>query len=320
MPRLILQQDATKRYVAKVSISKHDGSIVLNLVRSGVNTFGWSSDSSRTDFDTVEFTEPVSKTKQITIHTSGRVNYHFASKPKHLFIPCLLQLTNAIGIVGYTLPSIKKLDIIKEVTDQDWIVTGNGNLESGVTFEFFVIPFTHAPLENEIWRLTVEDYYGIVCTLFKGLPPLIASTPKEAATTYFSTETLPFQAIAEDEVYLCFQKLIYVNQLKKALLASDIDKDEHQSIIDNEILNGRGILGPNNVGVWELDTTVPMRVRPRVTVEFEDLRYRADIVEPSSSDLRLEKVRVRFKVFDIVLNQYIKNPVKIKGAILDAEL
>ena len=50
------------------------------------------------------------KTKDITIHTAGRINYKYDGNIR--FIPCLLDLEGQIPIVSYSIPSIDKLDVI----------------------------------------------------------------------------------------------------------------------------------------------------------------------------------------------------------------
>lgn len=63
-----------------------------------------------------------------------------------------------------------------------------------------------------------------------------------------------------------------------------------------------------------------MRIRPELVVEFSDARYRAEMIDMTSLDKRLEKVRVRFRVYDQQATRWVKQPVEILRAFLDAEL
>jgi len=63
-----------------------------------------------------------------------------------------------------------------------------------------------------------------------------------------------------------------------------------------------------------------MIVRPALVVQFSDPRYRAEMIDITSVDKRLEKVRVRFKVYDQRATSWVKNSVEILRAFLDAEL
>jgi len=51
-----------------------------------------------------------------------------------------------------------------------------------------------------------------------------------------------------------------------------------------------------------------------------DQRYSAEVVDITSTDRRLEKVRVRFKVNDQIEMKWVKHPVDIVRVCLDARL
>jgi hypothetical protein len=321
MLRLLVKFGSTVRRVANVDIANHDGSINLSLVRAGTNGYGWTWDSSRSDFDKVEYAEPKPKTKRITIHTSGRVNYHVSPNSGVNFIPCLLDLTEAVPFVAYVIPAVTALDLAGNMRSGDHIVELDDGSEGALGFEFFVLPFNVPPLPGEIWRFIVEGRYGLACVLVSGaLFPIRPGVPAESFSVIRPSSLLPKQSIPEEQAFIRFQELMHANQVRQALMSSEIPEHTHDQIVEETVMVGRGIQGPNNEGVWEVVCNVPMRIRPALVVQFLDPRYRAEMIDVTSTDKRLEKVRIRFKVYDQQAKKWVKHPVEILKAFLDAEL
>lgn len=319
--RLIVKHGDVLRKVANVEIANHDGSINLTLVRAGSNSLGWHWDSARSDFDAVEYAEPVQKTQRISIHASGRINFHVTPNPGINFIPCLLDLTEAVSVVAYVIPAVAKLDLAENIRSGDHIVELESGLETALGFEFLAIPFNLPQLPGEIWRFIVEGRYGLACTLFSGtLTPIRHGVPPEAFTVIRPSSLLSQQSIPEDQAFIRFQKLMHANQVRLALISSIVPETEHDRVTEEVVRTGRGIQGPNNEGVWEIVCLVPMRIRPELVVHFSDSRYHAELIDMKPLDRRLEKVRVRFRVFDQQQQKWIKHSVAIIEAHLHAEL
>lgn len=321
MARLLVKQGEVLRRVANVEIANHDGSITLSLVRSGSSSLGWHWDSSHSDVDIVEYAEPEQKTQRISIHVSGRVNFHVTPNPGVNFIPCLLDLTEAVPLVAYVVPAVALLDLTENIRVGDHIVELEGEFEASLGFEFTAIPFNLSPLAGEVWRFIVEGRYGLVCTLLPGsIFPVMQGIPSEAFTLIRPSSMLQAQSIPEDQAFIRFQELMHSNQVMQALISSAVPESEHDQIIEETVRRGRGIQGPNKEGVWEWVCSVPMRIRPVLVVQFSDARYRAELLDMTSLDKRLEKVRVRFKVYDQQGQRWIKHHVEITNAFLDARL
>ena len=317
MARLLVKQGALLRRVANVEIANHDGSINLALVRSGFGSFGWHWDSTRSDFDTVEYAEPEPKTQRISIHASGRVNFHVTPNPGVSFIPCLLDLTEAVPIAAYVIPAVDKLDLVENIKSGDHIVELQGVFEGALGFEFSAIPFDLSPLAGEIWRFIIEGRYGMVCTIFPGSKfPVQHGVSPEAFTLIRPSSPLPEQSIPEDQAFIRFQELMHANQVRRTLVSSKVPESEHDRITEEVVRAGR-VQGPNKEGIWEVVCSVPMRIRPELIVNFTNTRYRAELID-ITSDKRLEKVRVRFKVYD--QQQQIKHSVEITQIFLNAQL
>ena len=309
------------RRVANIDIANRDGSVTLALARSGLNVSGWQWDSGRAEFDVIAYVEPMPKTKRITIHTSGRVNFHGSPNPGINFIPCLLDLTGAVPIVAYVIPVVAALDSVDNIRPDDHVVELDGATAGSFGFEFSAIPASLPSLPGEIWRFIIEGHYGLACVLVSGdLYPARPGVPSEAFSVIRPPSMLPQLSIPEEQAFIRFQELMHANQVRQALASSVIPEQVHDQIVADTVREGRGIQGPNNEGTWEIVCNVPMRIRPELVVEFSDPRYRAEVIDMTSLDKRLEKVRVRFRVYDQQATRWVKQAVEIRRAFLDAEL
>jgi hypothetical protein len=319
--RLLVKHSGVLRRVASIDIAKHDGSINLALVRSGFNLSGWCWDSTCSGHTIVEYDEPKSKTRRVTVHTSGRVNFHCSSNPGIIFIPCLLDIVETVALCAYIVPRVERLDSIEASSSNDHVIELDDGFEGKLVFEFVVVPSDSPLIGEEVWRCIIEGRYGLVCRLFSRVEIEAPNeVPPEAFTLIRPSSILPEQQIPEDIAFIRFQQLMHENQVKQALLSSAIPRHTHEALIKEIVGNGRGIQGPNNEGVWEVVCSVPMRIRPKLIVEFLDQRYQSELIDITPTDRRLEKVRVRFKVYDQVEKKWIKHPVDIVKAFLDAEL
>ena len=321
MPRLLLRQDGVLRRLASLSVTQ-DGSIQLNLVRAGISESGWNWSTEPKEGSNAEkraFAEP--RTKSITIHPSGRVNYHF-DEGHTVFIPCLLDLEEPVPIVTYVIPDVSALDTFSDPNEQDCVVDVLDEVRGHLSFEFAAIPLVLPSLPNEIMRLGVEGLYGLTCLAHIGCAGGIKEgVPGEVFTTLRPNQVLPNQAVLEEVAFLRFKRAMYANDVRTA-----VENAPHQNmlppaeIIEAMIAKGPGLFPPNSQGVWTLITSVPMRVAPKLEVEFEEARYRVEVVEIRPGDTRLATVRVRFKVFDEKANAYVKSAVPIVSIQLHAML
>ena len=317
--RLIFKHGNVYRKIASINITPHDGSINLALVRSGFSESGWHWDSSDPTPLLTEYVEPQPKTERITIHTSGQINYHLQSNPSFNFAPCLLDLTTAIPVVSYLIPLITALDIAESTRKDDYFFELAESSTDYLIIEFYAIPSDLPPIHGEVGRYIIEGSYGLAFVSSNSFP-LRPDVPPNAFTLLRPSTWLPQQAIAEDEAFSRFQKLRYENHIRRELTSSTIPVSEHEKIIEETVRHGQGIRGPNKEGVWEIVCSAPMNSRPKLVVQFSDSRYRSEIKDMDSIDRRLDKVRVRFRVYDTLESKWVKHFVEITNASLDARL
>lgn len=321
MPRLLLKQGGVLRYLASINVT-HDGSIRLDLVRDGISENGlrWHIDAAGASVP-VAHEESEKKTKSITIHTSGRVNYHFESTPTR-FLPCLMDLEHPISIVIYSVPSLDRLDAVVGQRKDDHVVSVPDDLHARLNFRFDVMPAVFPTQPGEGGRFGVEGLYALSWMAVQVDERMVpVDVPKEAFMTACPRgDGLPRQAVAEEVVYLRFRRAMYANDVLASVEQAGNSEQIAAEHIEAAIAAGPGLFPPNSEGVWTCLTSVPMRVAPDLRVDFEDPRYRAEVVELRPGDTRLSTVRVRFKVFDETSKTYVKGPVGIRQIELDARL
>ena len=319
MPRILIQQAGVLRRLASISATQ-DGSMKLNLVRAGMSDSGWqwtNSPDRLGDVETRASAEP--RTKSITIHTSGRVNYHYG-KGHTLFIPCLMDLEDAFHVVTYIIPDVNLLDVYDEPSGQDHVIHVPDDLRGPLSFEFSVLPLILPDRPHEDFRCGVEGLYGLSCILGKVAKANREGVPEGVFTCLRPDTFLPGQAVLEEVAFLRFKKAMFANDVHTAV-GSELDETKKPPIevIDALIAEGPGLFPPNPEGVWTYLTSVPMRTAPQLLVEFVDSKYAAEVVEIRPGDTRLATVRVRFKVFDKKATAYVKTLVPILSIAVDAE-
>ena len=241
MARILIKHEGVLRRLANIDIANHDGSINLALVRSGSNSQGWRWDSTCSDFDAVEYDEPQLKTNRISIHTSGRVNFHVTPNPGISFIPCLLDLTAAIPLLAYVIPGAGALDVADTTRPGDHIIEllGDG-LEGALGFEFTVIPAGVPSFPGEVWRFIVEGRYGLTCRLCSGSSyPLPDGIPKESFRLIRPSSLLSEITTSEEEAFIRFQQVMHANQVRQALISSSIPGELHEQVIEETVKVGR---------------------------------------------------------------------------------
>jgi hypothetical protein len=320
MPRLLLKHKGVLRHLASINVT-HDGSITLNLVRNGVSEGGFQWSCGAGELGPLNQREtPEQKTKSITVHTTGRINYKFDDGHTR-YVPCLLDLDGPVPIVLYSIPAIDRLDEVTTQRKDDSITDVAEEQEGRVNFTFDVLPAVLPPQLGEQGRFGVEGLYALSWSAHVGeVGATREGVPGEVFTTFRPHSGLPHQATPEEVVYLRFRRAMYANDV---ILAAENARNRDEITaehIEAMIQAGPGLFPPNNDGVWTCLTSVPMRIAPRLRVDFKDPRYRAEVVDLRPGDTRLSTVRIRFKVFDERESRYVKELVEIHQILFDAEL
>jgi len=292
---LIRHQNQLRKFVV-IDISPRDGSVVLVLRREGasVQRARWSSGSEMRGPEKVEISEPTPKSKRMTIHQSGRVNFHWGMAP--IFLEPLVRTTKVTPLCGYRVPSLERLDVHAETPTDEDVVFDLTELGNGpITFLFQIGPPKTVP-EGVAVKLAYEaEGYALIIAIAQGEPPIPADFEDHFITFTPSLGAFPEQQLREDVALLTY----------------------HQS--RNGVLSQPFIYQPNGEGVFRLFFAVPMRGAPTLNIEFEDPDLQVMETE-IERDGRSEKVTLKFKVRNRRTGKIVRHPVPIRTLELDAEI
>lgn len=314
MARVLLHREGVLKQLASINVT-HDGSLRLSLVRDGMSDKGWTFQSDNPA--PVELERSARKTKEISIHTSGRINYHFDDAAPR-FIPALMDLEEPVAIVAYRVPSFDLLDSATEARQGDSIVEVPAEYCGVMQFDFLMTSAATPVLDGELTRFGVEGLFALACANTTGaVQPLPPGVPHRAFTTLRPADSLCEQAISEPAAFLRFKRAMFANDVRAAADSSEAPIPE--GMIEAAIAAGPGLYPPNGEGVWTVVTAVEMRVAPKLRVWFGAEGLAAEMVELRPGDTRLATVRVRFRVRDSS-GRYVKGVVPIPRIELDAEL
>lgn len=217
--------------------------------------------------------------KKISYHASGVVRYHYCQRT--LFREPLCAISKINPVVARTIPSIHVLGILDEVQVRDLIyeIAQDGTIE----FSFCVAPWQQVPAGshfairfNKLFAVTIE-----VATVTESVRETKTIAPQGG---------LPAALIDEPTAFSRFHQRLHETQ-------------------------GLVIYSPNANGEYRIICAVPMRIPPRLEIQFVDKSYVAEQLEPHPKRGTAE---VRFRVRN--KSGYLKQEVPITSLALHAEL
>jgi hypothetical protein len=275
--------------------SDRDGSLSLIIRREGVGASrtSWSTRSGTEEPKTTVFDQPRPKSKRITIHQSGRVNFH--ENGYVIFVAPLTRTTRPFAIYGYRVPSLDKLDVQDDVIEEEDVVFDLSDLPPGpVSFSVILGPRDFSPHGRAIKLEYGAEGYSLTVQV----DPVAFAVPAPLSQ-HFNTVTpeaglFPSQQMAEDQAMISY----------------------HQALTG---ATEAVLYVPNGEGTIRMIFSVPMRIAPRFKIELVDPElYVSD--QDVQRDGRADKVMLRFKVRHRKSGRIIRQPVGIKSIELDAEL
>lgn len=293
--RVLIRHKGRLRKFLVLESSDRDGSLTLVVRREGVSTSRatWSEKQGEQEPKETVFEAPRPKSKRITIHQSGRVNYH--ENGQTIFIEPLTRTTRATCIYGYRVPALEKLDLHLEKASEEEAVFDLTEAGDGpVCFSIFVGPPALAPPGRAI-RLTYDaEGYSLAIAMDAGA--IAVPTGYEDHFTTLTPDRGPFleQQMAEDQAMIAY----------------------HQALTGSR---GLVLYQPNGEGIIRMIFSVPMRIAPKFKVELVDPELHVT-EQDVQRDGRSEKVMLKFKVRNRRTGQIIRQQVAVKSIELDAEL
>lgn len=292
--RILVQHSGALRKFVVLESSDRDGSLTLVMRRDGVShsRASWSTKPGDQGPKQLDFQAPCSKNKRITIHQSGRINYH--ENRRTIFIDPLTRVTRIFPVYGYRVPNLSRLDLQTEGVAADDAVVDLSDLDGPVSFSVFIGPKDFIPPGRAIKLAYEAEGYAVVISL-DSVPFMVPAGYEDHFTT-LTPETSPFdeQQVAEDQALISYHR---------ALTGS----------------TGPILYRPNGEGIFRLIFSVPMRVAPRFKIELADPELQVSD-QDVQRDARSEKVMLKFKVRHRRTGQIIRSEVALRSIELDAEL
>lgn len=275
--------------------SDRDGSLSLTIRREGVSTSrtSWSTKSGEQEPKTTAFNQSRPKNKRITIHQSGRVNYH--ENGNYIFIAPLTQTTQPFPIYGYRVPALDKLDVHDEdIAEEDAVFDLSALPEGAISFSVILGPRDFTSQGRAIKLGYEAEGYSVTLQV----DPVTFAVPADL-NQHFTTLAperglFPEQQMAEDQAMISYHQAL--TGAADAILYS-----------------------PNGEGTIRMIFPVPMRIAPRFNIELVDPELHVSD-QDVQRDGRSEKVMLKFRVRQRKSGRIIRQPVAIKSIELDAEL
>lgn len=293
--RILVRHKGSWRKFVVVESSDRDGSLTLVMRRDGTNTSRatWSTKPGEHEPKQVDFDEPRQKSKRITIHQSGRVNYH--ENGNSIFIEPLTRTSRATCVYAYRVPALEKLDLHPDLLDDDDAIFDLSDMGDGpVSFSVFIGPSSLVPLGKAI--KLAYDVEGYSLTIAVDAVPMTAPPGYENHFTTLTPERGIFleQQMAEDQAMISY----------------------HQAHTRSD---GMLLYHPNGEGTIRIIFAVPMRIAPKFKIELVDPELHVTEQDVQRDD-RSEKVMLKFKIRNRRTGQIIRHEVAIKSIELDAQL
>ncbi len=275
--------------------SDRDGSLSLTIRREGVSPsrISWSTRPQEHEPKTTEFYTPSPKNKRITIHQSGRVNYH--QNGNSIFIAPLTKTTQPFSIYGYRVPALDKLDVHnKDIAEEDAIFDLSDLPEGPASFSVLLGPGDFTPQGRAITLGYEAEGYSVTVQVDPVTLVLPADLNEHFTTLTPDRGLFPQQQMAEDQAMISYHQAL--TGAPDAILYA-----------------------PNGEGTIRMVFAVPMRIAPRFNIELVDPELHVSD-QDIQRDERSEKVMLKFKVRNRKTRQIIRQAVAIKSIELDAEL
>jgi|APAra7269097501_1048564.scaffolds.fasta_scaffold00070_13 hypothetical protein len=285
---ILLEVENSLRKLIRYAL-EDDGSLYLWLYRAGEVQISYRLDGPGgvPTGDVTRLGRP--RTKKLSYHATGRVHFDH-KKDEKIFLDPLMRLTERNSFAIYRIPAAGLLDRHDaEPSATDLILPSDSS--AARTFQLCVCPTTHALLPEE-GQVNFNGLFSLRISNIEG-PNLPIEVRGHFVTSLRSTGKFAAPALKEDQAFVDFQQRI-------------------------NVWDGLLVFPPaskNDKGVYRVVPSVPMRARPKLSVEFFDPLLEAC---PLETEARRENVDIRFRVRR--KGSFLPHAVPIRTLTLDAEL
>jgi hypothetical protein len=264
---------------------RNDGSlnIIFDRRHFGVKNIRWSPDGNEpVIITTLSDNEKV----RISYHTSGRVNFH-GSGSRSIYCEPLFNITCPQFLALYSIPDINRLDPVRAGDEALPAIEIEDEFVGRLTFEIALVPHTYDFLgQGPTSLIGYREWFGLAITRLR-----------------FPFDIRPG---LEDHFHTCTSRAGMFE-------AQNISKHEALIKFHQKRAGTDGCVNywEPNEGSHRVIFACPMRIPPRLVIEFENKSLIADVTHATVSEIRF---RVRGP------GGYLKTPPVISKLSLDARM
>lgn len=289
--KVLIKQNNKYYYLFNLELSASDGSLYISFPRKGINYEYNKMDINESGLIKISPKKTqIPKTKSISYHASGFIHYKNLNT-KGIYSEPIFEITKLFTFIHYSVPKISLLDEYSEdVNNNDHVIEAPVWADLRNNFSISITP--------EDSELKTIASFGIT---FKNLCNILVFMNK-------ITITLP-KNIDQHFVHLMPSEGLF-NEQKYSKLDSQLFFHQKINNVQDVI-----IYRPNGEGVYKMFFAVPMRIAPKVKIQFSDPKFTAILMD----DKTRTNTALTFKVKDNK-NNFVKEPKDIINVELDAEL
>jgi hypothetical protein len=268
-----------------------DGSlyIVFDRIGKGPGTT-WGSRTG--NIPTTYAKEDENAKFRISYHPCGHVRFHnIAGTRKSIHCEPIYAITGKQPLAFISIPNVESLALAEQTEDKDAIFDWPDQAAGRVTFWIELGPSAlEKPFESNnppLAAVTYDPWFTLFISLGILPIPLPENVSAQAVIKVVPDEDFVTERVSQEQAVIAF------HQRKHGV--------KHQAVTEFKPVSG----------VYRIVFAVPMRVPPKLTVEFFDADLSAEITHCTTYEVRF-KVKGR--------GGYNNEWVPIKGFTLDAEL
>lgn len=289
--KVLIKQNNKYYYLFNLELSVSDGSLYLSFPRKGINYEYNKMDVGESGLIKISSKKTqIPKTKSISYHASGFIHYKNLDT-KGIYGEPIFEITKPFTFIHYSVPKISLLDeYLEDINENDHIIEAPIWADLRNNFSISIAP-ENSDLKNVAG-------FGILfknlCSILVFMNNISIALPKNIDQHF--VHLMPFEGLFSEQKY---------------------SQSDSQLFFHQKINNVQDVIiyRPNGEGVYKMFFAVPMRITPKVKIQFSDPKLTAILMD----DKTRTNTTLTFKVKDNK-NNFVKKPVNITNIELDAEL
>ncbi len=288
--KVLVKQNNKYYYLFNLELSVSDGSLYISFPRKGVNY-----EYNKVDIDNDEIIsilnkkDQIPRTKAVSYHTSGFIHYKNLNT-KGIYGEPIFEITKLFTFIHYSVPKISLLDeYLENVNNNDHIIEAPVWADLRNNFSISIAPENSEFKSIASFGITIKN----LCDILVFINNIVITLPKNIEQHF--VHLMPSKGLFDKPKY---------------------PQSDSQLFFHQKINNVQDVIiyRPNGEGIYKMFFAVPMRIAPKVKIQFSDPKLTAILVD----DKTRTNTTLTFKVKDNK-NNFVKEPKDIVNIELDAE-